>query len=134
MNENQFKKIDETVFHKMKRFSREVPKEILKDFSASVAQKIRERENERILARERRPAFGLRILVPVFAVFLLFFTVIFRNPASMKMTDPMLPMLSATTSEITDEVTALKAVGAWNDDDDKAIVSDEGVLAEMEMA
>ena len=130
MNEDQFKKMDESISRNIKKFQKlEMSGEMLKDFSVRVAQRIRERENAKILAREKMPAFGLQVLVPVFAAFLLFFTVVFQGPLSMM--GPIRPFLPATTSEIADEVTTLKAVGAWNDEDDKTIISDESAVEEM---
>ena len=129
MNHEKFRKFDEALLKATRKLrSREVPPVLLKGFSVSVAEKIRERENEK-LSRRPAPVFGLRVLVPVFAVFLLFCTAVFR--AAMP---GALPFSGTNVSELADEITALKAVGAWNDEDDKQIATDETSRQEAESA
>ena len=134
MKDEKFRKIDDSVSEGMKNFPvRRIPQEILKNFSSDVAQKIRERENQRIRAAEKRPLFWFQAVVPAMAVFLLFFAVVFRFP-SIKMTSALIPLVSMSTSEITEEIAAMKALGVWNDEDDKAVLSDESALEEIEIA
>ena len=135
MNDDQFRKMDERLSGQMGKFSvSKVPKEILKNFSLSVAEKIRERKNRKILSFERRPVSLLRILAPGFAVFLLFSAIFFRGSSLMKTDPAMMSLVPHAVSEISDEIAALKALGVWNDDDDKTVVSDDKILEEMETA
>src|SRR5690348_14662340 len=106
MDHNQFKKLDGSVSRALKKIGpRRISKNLMEGFSRSVAEKIRDRENARWYPR---PAFGLRILVPVFAVFLLFCTALFRGYPLMSGQGTRLPG-RISISEIADEVTALKA-------------------------
>jgi len=126
MNNEKFRRLDESVARVMKSIApRKISRKLMEGFSGTVAEKIRERENARL---QPRPAFGLRILVPVFAVFLLFCTVIFRGYPLMS-GEGAGPLVRTSISEMADEVSALKAVGVWNEEDDKAFFADEAAVS-----
>ncbi len=130
MAEKKFERTDEKLSKKLRDAVPRMPEGILKGFSLSVAEKIRERQNAEILSYQRSPALRFRVLVPVFAAALLFFTVIFRT--SGLQTDPgMRTLVSWSPSDIVEEISALKSIGAWSEEDDKAVVPPEIIFEEI---
>ena len=130
MDKKRFERTDEKLSKKLRDAAPRMPEGILKGFSLSVTEKIRERQNTEILFYQRSPALRFRVLVPAFAAALLFFTVIFRTPGLH--TDPgMRTLVSLSAADIVEEISTLKSIDAWSDEDDKAVVPPEAVFEEV---
>ncbi len=130
MDDKIFDKMDRMFSARMKNEAPHVPGEILNGFSHSVAERIRERENQKLQSARQSPVFRPRVLVPVFAAVMLFFTVIFRVP-SFSTDTGMRAMVAQSALEISEEITALSAMGAWGDEDDNMLVPAEIVFEDL---
>ena len=118
MSDEHFEKADEKMMEAMKTVrEKRVSDGILKGFSASVER--------RILAKEQagpRPKPAYRAAwVPVLAVMVLASLVALRTPVG----------VSTETTDVEDEIAALKEVGAWSDDDETVLGNSEDTDAQV---
>lgn len=149
MDEEKFKQIDEKLMAKFKsQRDKKVPWEIMKGFSASVENKLRERDQKTFVFRPSRA--WLPAAVPVFAVMVLASWVVLRTPATVAPVVspavqvaaplPVVTQLAQVSSPIenadmAEEIAALREIGAWTDDDQDAIGAiDELDLEQVELS
>ena len=126
MDDNSFDQMDKQWAEKLKGLDdRPVSPEILKNFSADVETKIRERERQKWASS---PAVGRQVALwaPAFAVILVASIWVLRLPVILNQT-------SSSPLDITEEIVALKEVGAWTEADDATIgVQDDSALEALE--
>ncbi len=118
MPEQHFDEMDQSLMKNLKSVVKTpVPKEVLKDFSASVIEKISEKEPPREIYK---PVHSVAWLVPAFAVLILASAVVWRLPLgqSVAFKPTVAFQLASNVSAISEEVAALRELGAWTDDDD----------------
>jgi len=139
MKKEPFEKIDPGLMRELTDLrQKKVPAEILKGFSASVERRILANEEEK-----RSPsATPAKTLVPMWApaliVLILACTVVLKSPLKVMKTPSLSPpetTQQVSPSEISDEISALRELGAWTEEDDNAVVpAEENMLAELELA
>lgn len=129
MNSESFEKLDQDFMDRLKsRREKGVPPEMLRDFSASVEAKIREKE-----AGKGSMPSGRRwitpVLVPAFAVMLLASVVVFKSPSfHMPSPQPYMNMMLTSNADLSDEISALEELGVWGDEDEKILDISDLVL------
>ena len=139
MTKESFEKMDQAWMEKLKtERQRKVPWEILKGFSASV--------EKRILQKQARPSFGLvpsrawaPVVVPVLAVMVLASVAVLRLPLSdrgaISPSGAIQLAQANNTSEVDEEIAALKELGAWTEEDEQALgVGDQSILEDSELS
>lgn len=126
MNEESFEKSDEAWMKKLKT-SREkkIPSRILEGFSASVEERIRREQEEKNL-RPHPFRLWAPVWVPAFVALLVFFSWLASGPLPFGTKIPSVPVVSiqlalSTTSEINEEIAALRELGVWTEEDDEAL-------------
>ena len=135
MNKDNFEKMDEKLMQAMKPLREKgVSDGILKGFSASVERRIFLKQEG---ARKPRFAFSL-VGVPVLAVMLLASLVVLRSPIVMMPSSPVISaidyaQLSNGEEDLADEITALKELGAWDENDDSLLGTDVS-MDELELS
>ena len=118
-----------------------VPDPILKGFSASVERRIR----SEVPAKRAAAGWDWRrwfspAIVPTFAVLIIGFAIVTRLPLTADRPQPresamQLAQVPHPTDEISEEIAALRELGAWTDEDEQvAGVSTEQVLGEIELS
>lgn len=111
--DNDFKKLDNDT---MRQFSqlreKKVSSELLKNFSASVEDKIYAKQTKGSFKFIPR-SFGVRFAVPVFAVLILASIIVFHNPLNSHIS-------IANASEIDEDIAVLRDLGAWSEEDEAA--------------
>ena len=121
---DQFEKMDASLRYDLKLAKPTVPAPLLNDFSASVVEKIRERE----LHKEAKLFAGMTWIAPAFAVLVLASALVWRLPiwtielplTSQQMAAGTVQVigLTANVASIVDEVAALRELGVWTEEDD----------------
>ena len=115
MTQEPFEKMDESLMQRMKDLrERNIPPEILKGFSASVESRIREKQAPVFEARPRR--FFMPVWVPAFAVLILAVGLMFYVPHSSD-----IQLASADVTEISEEITTLRELGVWTEEDEQTL-------------
>src|SRR3989338_4554631 len=115
MTQEQFEKMDESLMQRMKDLrERNIPPEILKGFSASVESRIREKQTPAFEARPRRSF--LPVWVPAFAVLILAVGLMVYVPRSSD-----IQLASAEVTEISEEITTLRELGVWTEEDEQTL-------------
>ena len=125
MKSDDFKKMDEEFMKKTTPLrDQQVNPKLLNGFAASVERRL---ESAKIPTRR---SFGLRLAVPVFAVAVLAFAAVTKMPfgagpqtvseSSMMELAQLPEPMAASQASLTDEIEALRALGAWTADDEKA--------------
>ena len=126
MNGESFEKLDEAWMKKLKTSrEKEVPSKILEGFSDSVEERIR-REREEKSFRPNPFRLWAPVWVPAFAALLVFFGWLASGPLPFGTKIPSVPVASiqlalSATSEITEEIAALRELGVWTEEDDEAL-------------
>ena len=126
MNEEPFEKLDEVWMKKFKSFrEKKVPSKILEGFGASVEGRIH-REQEEKISRPNPFRLWAPVWVPAFAALLVFFGWLASVRLPFGTQTPMMPPASlpfafTTTSEITEEIAALRDLGLWTEEDDETL-------------
>mgnify|MGYP001564172558 CR=1 FL=1 len=131
MAKESFEKQDERLMEALKSArEKKVPSGLLKGFSASVEKKIREKQPSlEIQVKPKRtwaPAW-----VPVFAVLIIGSLLVLRLPLRVKETTSPLKTVGVThvsVAQLSDEIAALRELGAWTDEDEKTA----GVASEID--
>ena len=126
MTKESFDKQDTSFMKNLKGLrEKKVPPELMKGFSESVEERIRQKqtqkEPQRVFEVRRRPRL-FPVWVPVAAVLMLASLVVIRSG----MQNPSMPLntmppVSRGTLEITQDIAALNEVGAWTEDDDNIL-------------
>ncbi len=125
MSDKNFEAMDRSLMKDLKTAAKApVPPDVLKGFSASVIEKIREEDP----ARETyHPVLSAVWLTPAFAVLILASLVVWHLPGGQEgkplwqsaVSKPAaMIQLASTVSTISAEVAALRELGAWTDEDD----------------
>ena len=115
MTQEPFEKMDESLMRRMKDLrERNIPPEILKGFSASVESRIREKQAPVFEARPRR--FFMPVWVPAFAVLIVAVGLVFYVPRSSD-----IQLASADVAEISEEITTLRELGVWTEEDEQTL-------------
>ena len=115
MTQEPFEKMDESLMQRMKDLrERNIPPEILKGFSASVESRIREKQTPAFEARPRRSF--LPVWVPAFAVLILAVGLMLYVPRSSD-----IQLASAEVTEISEEITTLRELGVWTEEDEQTL-------------
>lgn len=149
MSDEQFKKMDEHMMKRMKPVrDRRVAPEFLKGFAASVVRKI-ESKNGPAPVRSlgwRHACRQAGAAVPVFAVLVLAVVTVMRLPGQQRPVPtsaapavfeiaqlPDQHPVEAAETALTEEIEALKELGAWTDEDEKAagVTGEEEEIAEV---
>lgn len=135
MKDDQFKSMDEKLSKRMKSLDPvALSKESLADYTQTVEERIRARQKQKINAvvekQSRSMIWIWKPLVPTFAVALLFFAISARMPGLWQQTTGLvMPMVTTSTTDLIEEIAALKSMGVWTDEDDKMMLSEEEVAA-----
>ena len=129
MNEQNFEKMDQEWMNATKEIrEKKVSEGMLKGFSASVER--------RILATERptRNAWTASSWVPAMAILLLASLVVLRLPSTFKPVAPVSQSVEYAqlhdSNGVSEEIAALKEVGAWNEADDALFGGGDETIAE----
>lgn len=124
MNEHPFEKMDQEWMGAMKEArEKKISEGILKGFSASVER--------RILATERKThnTWASPAWIPVMAVLVMASLVVLRVPQTVDYAQ------LHDSESVSDEIAALKEVGAWSDADDALLGDgDETVAEDLELS
>ena len=123
MTDENFEKLDRDLRENLKPLSETpVPPRLLKGFSASVIRKI---EAKAAPEREAGAFRGLeRVwLVPTFAVLVLASTVLWRSDFWRSVVSEPTGMIqmASNVSTISEEIDALRDLGAWTEEDDASV-------------
>ncbi len=125
MTKEPFEKMDESLMRRMKDLrERNIPPEILKGFSASVEARIREKEAPVFQARPARSF--IPVWVPALAVLIVSVGLAVYVPHS-----STIQLASANVAEISEEIAALRELGVWTEEDEKAIGVSESSADEL---
>ena len=123
MTNGSFDKEDEFLMNALKGArEKQVPPAILKNFSASVEQKIREKQPSLEVKFKPKKAW-IPVWAPVFAVLIIGSVLVLKLPPGMRempSSPKTIELAQANTAQITDEITELKELGAWTDEDEKS--------------
>ena len=115
MTQEPFEKMDESLMRRMKDLrERNIPPEILKGFSASVESRIREKQTPAFEARPRR--FFMPAWVPAFAVLIVAVGLTLYTSRSSD-----IQLASANVTEISEEITTLRELGVWTEEDEQTL-------------
>ena len=127
MAKEPFEKKDESLMQRMKDLrERNIPPEVLKGFSASVESRIREKEAPAFEARPRRSF--VPVWVPALAILIVAVGLTLYVPRSSD-----IQLASANAAEISEEITTLKELGVWTEEDEKAIGVSENSADDLEL-
>lgn len=123
MTDENFEKMDRELKERLRPLSEtQVPPKFLKGFSASVIRKIEDRNSP---VRETETFRGLKgvWLVPTFAVLALASTVLWRADLWRSAVSGPTGMIQMATSvsTISEEIDALRDLGAWTEEDDASV-------------
>ena len=115
MTQEPFEKMDESLMRRMKDLREpNIPPEILKGFSASVESRIREKQTPAFETRPRR--FFMPVWIPAFAVLILAVGLMLYVPRSSD-----IQLASAEVTEISEEITTLRELGVWTEEDEQTL-------------
>ena len=138
MTKEPFEKMDESLMKALKNLrERNVPPQVLKGFSASVTARIRQKEGAKEFQAAPEKSF-VPVWVPVFAVLMIALVVVLNshfkwNPSSSLVLSPA-QLVFANVSDISDEIATLSELGAWTEEDEKAVgVSTENNLDDLDL-
>jgi len=119
MTDESFEKIDESLQEEFRVIrEKKVPSGILTGFSASVAERIRARAEEKERRKVRFPIW-IPILVPVLGVLAVFVWAAVLKPSPGTRT-VLLPNGSVPIA-LSQEIAALEELGIWTEEDDRSV-------------
>ncbi len=123
MTDENFEKMDRELKENLKSLSETpVPPRILSGFSASVIRRIEAKESSK---SQPQTARGLRAvwLAPTFAALVLASTVLWRADLWQSVISKPGGMIhmASNVSTISEEIDALRDLGAWTDEDDASV-------------
>ena len=123
MAPESFEKQDKAFMEALKGTrEKKVPPMMLKGFSASVEKKIREKQPSLEIQLKPKRVW-IPVWVPVLTVLVIGSLLVLRMPYEMKGPDIVhhyKVVELADASELSDEIAALRELGAWTDEDEKA--------------
>jgi len=133
MSNERFKELDESWMRDLKNLREEkISPERLKGFSASVRARILEEETKKALRTRPNPfRWLLPVWVPTLAVLVIASAVVLKSPAGQTPYAPSAKtshVASANVSEVSEEIEALRQVGAWSEDDEDEVAGEIAIL------
>ena len=138
MTKESFEKQDKSLMDALKDArEKQVPPVIMKNFSASVEAKIREKQPSFEIKFKPKRAW-VPVWVPVFAVLVIGSVLVLRLPVGVKEipdSPKIIELAQANTAQLSDEVAELRELGVWTDEDEKSIgVITDAELEDLELA
>ncbi len=127
MAKESFEKQDQSLMEALKNVrDKKVPAAIMKNFSAAVESQIR--ENQPKLELQFKPKrFWMPVWAPVFAVLMIGSLLVLRLPVG--------ELAQANVNQLSDDIAALRELGAWTDDDERSAgVVTENDVEDLELA
>ena len=140
MENESFEKQDRSLMETLKGVrDKKIPSVMMKNFSVSVEDKIRERQPSlEIQVKPKRS--WVPVWAPVFAVLMIGSLLVLRLPMGsreMPLTPSSVPvqLAQANVNELSDDIAALRELGAWTDDDEKSAgIGTESELEDLELS
>jgi len=123
-----------------KEREKKVPSAIMKGFSASIESKIRQNQPS-LEIKFKSKRVWVPVWAPVFAVLVIGSVLVLRSPAGTSRgvlqyaPDKTVQLAQANVTQLSDEIAALREIGAWTDEDEKSIgVITDAELEDLELA
>lgn len=139
MDNGSFEKQDRSLMEALKSIrDKKIPDAIMKDFSASVESKIREKQPSLEIQIKPKRSW-VPVWAPVFAVLMIASLLALRLPMGpretpLALSPRMVQLAQANVNELSDDIAALRELGAWTDDDEKSVgVNPESELEDLEL-
>lgn len=132
MTKEPFEKQDKSLMDALKDArEKQAPPVIMKNFSASVEAKIREKQPGVEIKFKPKRAW-VPVWAPVFAVLVIGLVLVLRSPVGIReipASSKIIELAQANTAQLSDEVAELRELGAWTDEDEKS----SGIISESDM-
>ena len=139
MEKESFEKQDQSLMEALKNVrDKKVPSAIMKNFSAAVESKIRESQPTRELQFKPKRSW-MPVWAPVLAVLMIGSLLVLRLPIGlreipMNSTARPIQLAQANTNQLSDDIAALRELGAWTDDDERSAgVATENDAEDLEL-
>ena len=132
MTKESFDKQDKSLMDALKDArEKQAPPVIMKNFSASVEAKIRERQPSLEIRFKPKRAW-VPVWAPVFAVLVIGSVLVLRSPVGIReipASPKIIELAQANAAQLSDEIAELRELGVWTDEDEKS----SGVISESDM-